>query len=104
MMAWAVVRRFPVFAMKNFLRKIRGGQMKGKGITVVAAAVLCGMLMTGCSGAKETAADAGVTPESAQNEKTPDDGGVVSLTIWAEETNHEVLGKMAESFKQEYAG
>ena len=31
--------------------------MKGKGITVVAAAVLCGMLMTGCSGAKETAAD-----------------------------------------------
>lgn len=77
--------------------------MKGKGITVVAAAVLCGMLMTGCSGAKETA-DAGVTPESAQNEETPDDGGVVSLTIWAEETNHEVLGKMAESFKQEYAG
>lgn len=78
--------------------------MKGKGITVVAAAVLCGMLMTGCSGAKETAADAGVTPESAQNEETPDGGGVVSLTIWAEETNHEVLGRMAESFKQEYAG
>lgn len=78
--------------------------MKRKGMAVMAAAALCGMLTAGCSGAAETAADAGVTSESAQNEETPDAGGVVSLTIWAEETNHEVLGKMAESFKQEYAG
>lgn len=78
--------------------------MKRKGMAVMAAAALCGMLTAGCSGAAETAADAGVTSESAQNEETPDAGGVVSLTIWAEETNHEVLGKMVESFKQEYAG
>lgn len=78
--------------------------MKRKGMAVMAAAALCGMLTAGCSGAAETAADAGVTSESVQNEETPDDSGVVSLTIWAEETNHEVLGKMAESFKQEYAG
>lgn len=78
--------------------------MKRKGMAVMAAAALCGMLTAGCSGAAKTAADAGVTSESAQNEETPDAGGVVSLTIWAEETNHEVLGKMVESFKQEYAG
>lgn len=78
--------------------------MKRKGMAVMVASALCGMLTMGCSGAAETAADAGVAPESAQNEEAPDDGGVVSLTIWAEETNHEVLGKMAESFKQEYAG
>lgn len=77
--------------------------MKRKGMAVAAAA-LCGMLTMGCSGTAETAADAAVTSKSVQNEETTNDGGVVSLTIWAEETNHEVLGRMAESFQQEYAG
>lgn len=78
--------------------------MKRKGMAVVVAAALCGMLPVGCSGAAKTAADAGVSSESVQNEEAADDGGVVSLTIWAEETNHEMLGRMAESFKQEYGG
>lgn len=78
--------------------------MKRKGMAVVVAAALCGMLTVGCSGAAKTAADAGVSSESVQNEEAADDGGVVSLTIWAEETNHEMLGRMAESFKQEYGG
>lgn len=78
--------------------------MKRKGMAVVVAAALCGMLTVGCSGAAKTAADAGVSSESVQSEEAADDGGVVSLTIWAEETNHEMLGRMAESFKQEYGG
>lgn len=80
--------------------------MKRRGVALAAAVMLCGTLTTGCAGAaeKEMAADAPVTAADAQGGEVSDDGGVVSLTVWSEETNHEVLGKMIESFKQEYAG
>lgn len=80
--------------------------MKKRGVVLAAAVTLCSMLTTGCAGAAETetAADTVVLSEDGQSTETPDDGGVVSLTIWAEETSHEVLGKMIDSFKQEYAG
>lgn len=80
--------------------------MKRWGIAVAAAAALCGIFMTGCSGAaqKETAADAAASTESVQGAEPSGEGGVVSLTVWAEETNHDMLGKMIESFKQQYAG
>ena len=80
--------------------------MKRKGVVLAAAVTLCGMLTTGCDGAAEaeTSADAAVLSEDVQGAETPADGGVVSLTVWAEETNHEMLGKMIDSFKQAYAG
>ena len=80
--------------------------MKRKGVVLAAVVTLCSILTTGCAGAaeEETAADAAVSAEDVQSAETSGDDGVVSLTIWAEETNHEMLGKMAESFKQEYAG
>lgn len=86
--------------------------MKKRGVALAAAVTLCSMLTTGCAGAAEaetaaeteTTAEAAVSAEDVQSTETSGDGGVVSLTIWAEETNHEMLGKMAESFKQEYAG
>lgn len=80
--------------------------MKRRGLAAVAAVTLCSMLATGCSGEAETetAEEASVLSESGQDTETADEEGVVSLTIWAEETNHDVLNKMIESFKQEYAG
>lgn len=80
--------------------------MKRKGVALAAVVTLCGILTTGCAGAADTeaTADAGVSAQDMQDAEASDDGGVVSLTIWAEETNHEMLGRMAESFKQEYAG
>lgn len=80
--------------------------MKRKGLAVTAAVMLCSMLAAGCSGqtAAETAADVPVSSENLQDTDIQDENGVVSLTVWAEETNNELLGKMIESFKQEYAG
>lgn len=78
--------------------------MRGKGIAVAAAVTLCGLLAVGCSGETAANADAPVSTQSGQSQETPKDGGVVTLTVWAEEPNHEVLGKMFESFKKEYAG
>ncbi|MDE7276136.1 MAG: extracellular solute-binding protein, partial [Lachnospiraceae bacterium] len=80
--------------------------MKRRGLITTAAVTLCSVLVAGCSGQTqaETAADVPVSSESLQDTGTQNENGVVSLTVWAEETNHEVLGKMIESFKQEYAG
>lgn len=92
--------------------------MKKRGMAIAAAVTLCSVLTTGCAGAAETetaaeaavtvedmqGAEAAVTAEDVQSAETSGDGGVISLTVWAEETNHDVLGKMIDSFKQEYAG
>lgn len=76
--------------------------MKGRGI-VVAVVILFSTLVVGCSRETGPRTDVAVSPESGQSTGTSDAGGTVSLTVWAEEPNHEVLGKMIESFKQEYA-
>ncbi|MDE7247079.1 MAG: extracellular solute-binding protein [Lachnospiraceae bacterium] len=78
--------------------------MKRKGMALAAAVTLCSMLTTGCAGAAQTPAETAVLSETVENTETSGDGGVVSLTVWAEEINHAVLGKMIDSFKQEYAG
>ncbi len=80
--------------------------MKRKSVAVAAAAALCSIFAAGCSGAVQTeqTADAEAASESVQSAEPSNDGGVVSLTIWAEETNHEMLGKMIDSFKQQYGG
>lgn len=77
--------------------------MKGRGI-VVAVVILFSTLVVGCSREMGSNTDAAVSPESGQSTGMSDAGGTVSLTVWAEEPNHEVLGKMIDSFKQEYAG
>lgn len=78
--------------------------MKGKALAVTAVVTLCSMLAVGCSGETGTKKDAVVPSESGPSTETPNEGGAVSLTVWAEEPNHEVLGKMIDSFKKEYAG
>lgn len=78
--------------------------MKKKMLSCMMAVVLCGVLAAGCSGKKESAADTTEKTEASEGTEAPDEDGVVTLTVWAEETNHELLGKMIESFKTEYAG
>lgn len=80
--------------------------MKQKALAAAAAVTLCGMLVTGCAGKTETetAQDASAASESAQGAETPEENGVVTLTVWAEETNHDMLNEMIESFKQEHKG
>lgn len=80
--------------------------MKRRSLAAVAAVTLCSILAAGCSG--QTGAEMGenvpASSEYVQDAGISDTNGVVSLTVWSEETNHEVLGKMIESFKQEYKG
>lgn len=65
-------------------------------------AVLCTTL-AGCGSTVQK--EAQDTAESVQTESTMEtDDGVVTLTVWSDESNWDVLTKMIESFKQEYAG
>lgn len=63
------------------------------------AAALCCMSVTGCSGT-DGPQDTQTAP--ADSAKTED--GVVSLTIWTEGSNNDVLNQMIDGFKQKYAG
>ncbi|MBQ6885995.1 MAG: extracellular solute-binding protein [Lachnospiraceae bacterium] len=65
-------------------------------------AVLCTTL-AGCGSTGQS--EAQDSTESVQTESTTETkDGVVTLTVWAEEANWDVLNKMIESFKQEHAG
>lgn len=81
--------------------------MKKRVYLVIGAAALCSILFTGCLGKTADEAevtDAAVTYEEMQDADAADDSRYVSLTVWAEESNHDLMNKMIESFKQEYAG
>lgn len=70
--------------------------------SLLTMAVLCTTL-TGCGNSGQK--DAQESTENVQTESTAKaDDGVVTLTVWAEEANWEMLNKMIESFKQEHAG
>ena len=68
--------------------------------SVITMAVIT-MAITGC--AKN---DKNVTQEMTQDVQTESeaDNGPVTLTVWAEEDNWEMLNKMIDSFKQKYDG
>lgn len=72
-------------------------------ITAVITAALsgCGNIQQETETVVEESAEE-VTSEAAEEE--PLESGKVTLTVWAEENNHEMLSKMIESFKKEYAG
>lgn len=75
--------------------------MKKKVLSSILSVTMCGMLMAGCALKTDSAKDAPVVSDNVDN---TEDDGVVSLTVWAEETNVELMNQMIESFKQEYAG
>lgn len=75
--------------------------MKKRMFYSLLAVALCGMLVAGCSG--ETKSAAGIMDSSEHEEETSEEG-VVSLTVWTEENNVELMNEMIESFRKEYAG
>lgn len=75
--------------------------MKRRVLSGMLAAVLCGMLATGCSGMTESAAGAADSPgESVANVSSKE--GVISLKVWAQD--EEIAQEMVDSFVQEHAG
>lgn len=82
--------------------------MKRKNLAAMTAIVALGMGLCGCGGTAETATEPALQQEETTEESTaeaePADDGLVELTVWAEEANWDVLNKMIESFKAEYAG
>ncbi len=71
--------------------------MKRKIVALAMAAVMP-LSMAGCGDSAQTSAS---VPNASEEEL---ESGTVELTVWAEETNFEVLEQMIESFKEEYAG
>lgn len=72
---------------------------------MLAAMSLAVMALAGC-GADQAENPAGSDVHSSDSEIQQEalESGKVELKVWAEESNFETLGKMIESFKQEYAG
>ena len=56
-------------------------------------------MLAGCASSAPSQKD---TQNAAQ--PTNKDNGTVSLTVWAEESTHDALNQMVESFKKEYEG
>lgn len=73
--------------------------MKRRFLGGIMAAVLCGMLVTGCSGGADQAP--GVSGEAAQT-NAPSSAGTVSLRVWTQDV--ELVQEMVDGFVQEHAG
>ncbi len=89
--------------------------MKAKVLRSMVVIGLCSILAAGCAGetesvntpeAEETEASEGGAgnEKSEKNEKNEKEEGVVTLTVWAEEANNDMLNQMIASFKEQYAG
>ena len=69
---------------------------------------LCGILAAGCAGGEEPAdtgdaAGAEMTGNGPSKD-TQKEEGVITLTVWAEESNNETLEQMIAGFKEQYVG
>ena len=72
---------------------------------IVAAMSLAVMTLAGCgAGNAEKPANSDLQSSNSEIQEEKLENGKVELKVWAEESNFETLGKMIESFKQEYAG
>ena len=80
----------------------RGQCMKKKVLGSLMAAVLCGLLVTGCTGQTGASTDlAEATGESADTGSSSK-GGTVTLKVWTQD--EELVQAMVDSFIQEHAG
>ena len=70
-------------------------------ITAVLMFSLIGALFTGCG---ESGSTTVADTQNSVPQETNAEGGKIELKIWAESANFEVLNKMIDNFKQEYAG
>lgn len=78
--------------------------MKKKFLAAVMPALLGAICLAGCagSGTKSDAVSADVQDAPAGEEET--EGGPITLRVWSEAANFEMLAKMFEGFKEKYAG
>lgn len=72
---------------------------KRKWTAALLATALTVSMLAGCASSEPSQKD---TQNAAQ--PTNKDNGTVSLTVWAEESTHDALNQMVESFKKEYEG
>lgn len=72
---------------------------KRKWTAALLATALTVSMLAGCASSAPSQKD---TQNAAQ--PTNKDNGTVSLTVWAEESTHDALNQMVESFKKEYEG
>lgn len=83
--------------------------MKKKLIAGMLCVTIC-LSLSGCGSDTDTKTEAVGQIETVEGTEAEGaaqpvkDDGVVTLTIWAEEANHEVMTKMIESFEAEHAG
>ena len=75
--------------------------MKKKWIASVLAAAMGVSLLSGCGSA---AGNASVASTEADSSVSQGSDGTVTLKVWSEESNFDMMNQMIESFKQEYAG
>lgn len=98
------------FNSPKYERKKGRNIVKKKLLTLVLTTVTVTSLLSGCgSGTQTNETDTtessmgeAETLESQNGEQL--ESGKVTLTVWAEESNHEMLAQMIENFKQKYAG
>lgn len=74
--------------------------MKKRVLVGLLAAALCCVSITGCTGTEEPQSTEAASDGSTEKKED----GVVTLTVWAEGANNDMLNEMIASFKQEYAG
>ena len=90
-----------------------GSFMKKKWMESALAVTLACTMFAGCGQSAQTTADgesvsadlaASGTETAADGTEAEADNGKVTLTVWAEEANFDVLQEMIDSFEQKYAG
>lgn len=86
--------------------------MKKKSVAGILTVALAATVLSGCGTNEGTAGESvsGASGEAQSGTELADhmaeqaDDGVITLAVWAEEANFEVLNQMIDSFKAEYAG
>ncbi len=77
--------------------------MKKKLLAFSLTTVLIASALTGCGNVAESE-EADETQADQETQTDQLESGTVTLTVWAEENNFEMLTQMIDSFKQKYAG
>lgn len=75
--------------------------MKKKVLLCLLSSIAVLSVFSGCGSKEKEKADTGKQQSEAENRK---EQGVVSLRVWAEEDNFDMLNEMIASFQEEYAG
>lgn len=81
--------------------------MKNKLLVAALAGIVLTMVLPGCGSSQpvsETDEDQEMATQTEESKNQGLESGKVELTVWAEESNFDMLNGMIDSFKQNYAG